>query len=47
MLTFVRLKRSIMKALLPVYCRPLGYVVLLIALFIPFLLPPFFILNLS
>ena len=27
-----------MKALLPVYCRPLGYVVLLIALFIPFLL---------
>ena len=28
---------SIMKALLPVYCRPLGYVVLLIALFIPFL----------
>ena len=29
---------SIMKALLPVYCRPLGYVVLLIALFIPFIL---------
>ena len=25
-----------MKALLPVYCRPLGYVVLLVALFIPF-----------
>ena len=24
-----------MKALLPVYCRPLGYVVLLVALFIP------------
>jgi hypothetical protein len=29
---------SIMKALLPVYCRPLGYVILLIALFIPFIL---------
>ena len=29
---------SIMKALLPVYCRPLGYVVLLVALFIPFIL---------
>ena len=27
-----------MKALLPVYCRPLGYVVLLVALFIPFIL---------
>lgn len=27
-----------MKALLPVYCRPLGYVVLLLALFIPFIL---------
>ena len=27
-----------MKALLPVYCRPLGYVVLLVALFIPFFL---------
>lgn len=27
-----------MKALFPVFCRPLGYVVLLIALFIPFLL---------
>ena len=27
-----------MKALLPVYCRPLGYVVLLVALFLPFLL---------
>lgn len=27
-----------MKALLPIYCRPLGYVVLLISLFIPFLL---------
>ncbi len=25
-----------MKALLPVYCRPVGYVVLLVALFIPF-----------
>ena len=38
LLTFVSLKRSIMKALLPVYCRPLGYVVLLVALFIPFIL---------
>lgn len=27
-----------MKALLPVYCRPLGYVILLVSLFIPFLL---------
>lgn len=27
-----------MKALLPVYCRPLGYVVLLVSLFIPFVL---------
>ena len=27
-----------MKALLPVYCRPLGYVVLLVALFTPFIL---------
>lgn len=27
-----------MKALLPVYCRPLGYVVLLVSLFIPFIL---------
>ena len=27
-----------MKALLPAYCRPLGYVVLLVALFIPFIL---------
>ena len=38
LLTFVSLKRLIMKALLPVYCRPLGYVVLLVALFIPFIL---------
>ncbi len=27
-----------MKALLPVFCRPLGYVILLVSLFIPFLL---------
>lgn len=27
-----------MKALLPVYCRPLGYVILLVSLFVPFLL---------
>lgn len=27
-----------MKALLPVYCRPLGYVILIFALFIPFVL---------
>ena len=27
-----------MKALLPVYCRPLGYVILVFALFIPFTL---------
>lgn len=27
-----------MKALLPVYCRPLGYVILFVALLIPFLL---------
>lgn len=27
-----------MKALLPVYCRPLGYVILVFALFIPFIL---------
>lgn len=27
-----------MKALLPVFCRPLGYVILIIALFIPFVL---------
>ncbi|MEG1564319.1 MAG: hypothetical protein RR365_11435 [Bacteroides sp.] len=27
-----------MKALLPIYCRPLGYVILLVSLFIPFLL---------
>ena len=27
-----------MKALLPVYCRPLGYVILVLALFIPFIL---------
>lgn len=27
-----------MKALLPIFCRPLGYVVLLVALFIPFIL---------
>ena len=33
-LTFVSLKRLIMKALLPVFCRPVGYLVLLIALFI-------------
>ena len=25
-----------MKALFPVFCRPLGYVVLLVALFLPF-----------
>jgi len=34
LLTFVSLKRSIMKALFPVFCRPLGYVVLLVALFL-------------
>ena len=27
-----------MKAVLPVYCRPLGYVILVFALFIPFIL---------
>lgn len=27
-----------MKALLPIYCRPLGYVILILSLFIPFLL---------
>lgn len=27
-----------MKALLPVFCRPVGYLILLIALFIPFIL---------
>lgn len=27
-----------MKALLPVFCRPLGYIILIIALFIPFIL---------
>lgn len=27
-----------MKALLPVFCRPLGYVILLVSLFIPFVL---------
>ncbi len=27
-----------MKALLPVYCRPLGYVILVVALFLPFIL---------
>lgn len=27
-----------MKALLPVYCRPLGYVVLIVSLFLPFIL---------
>ena len=27
-----------MKALLPIYCRPLGYVILFFSLFIPFLL---------
>lgn len=27
-----------MKALLPVYCRPLGYVILIMALFLPFIL---------
>ena len=27
-----------MKALLPVYCRPLGYVILTVALFLPFIL---------
>ena len=26
-----------MKALLPVYCRPLGYVILIVALFLPFI----------
>lgn len=38
LLTFVSLKRPIMKALLPVFCRPMGYIVLLVALFIPFIL---------
>ena len=27
-----------MKALLPVYCRPLGYFVIALALFLPFLM---------
>lgn len=27
-----------MKALLPVYCRPLGYVILVLSLFLPFIL---------
>lgn len=27
-----------MKALLPIYCRPMGYLILLIALFLPFVL---------
>ena len=27
-----------MKALLPVYCRPFGYVILIVALFLPFIL---------
>ena len=27
-----------MKALLPVYCRPMGYVILIVALFLPFIL---------
>ena len=27
-----------MKALLPVYCRPLGYVVIALALFMPFIM---------
>ena len=27
-----------MKALLPVYCRPLGYVIMIVALFLPFIL---------
>ncbi|WP_455587402.1 hypothetical protein [Bacteroides sp.] len=27
-----------MKALLPVYCRPLGYVILIVSLFLPFIL---------
>ena len=27
-----------MKALLPVYCRPLGYFVIALALFLPFLI---------
>ena len=27
-----------MKALLPVYCHPLGYVILIVALFLPFIL---------
>ena len=27
-----------MKALLPVYCRPVGYVILIVALFLPFIL---------
>lgn len=27
-----------MKALLPVYCRPLGYIILIVALFLPFIL---------
>ncbi len=34
----MQLKLEKMKALLPVYCRPLGYVILVVALFIPFVL---------
>lgn len=30
-----------MKAMLPVFCRPLGYVILIVALFIPFILTMF------
>ena len=28
-----------MRALLPVYCRPLGYFIIALALFLPFILP--------
>ena len=28
-----------MRALLPVYCRPLGYFIIALALFLPFMIP--------
>lgn len=37
-ITFVSIKRKHMKALLPVYCRILGYAILLVSIFAPFIL---------
>lgn len=34
-----------MKALLPVFCRPLGYVILILSLFLPFLLYMWEVIN--